>query len=389
MGICLNMIVKNEAGNLPRLFASLSGQVDFYVISDTGSSDDTIEVIHRLGKETGIPGIVTSHHWVDFAHNRNLVLQEAINARLEGKHDCDWLMIIDADEELAVEDEAWRSYLQPGCSYSVRTKSERISVARTFLLWTPDVQWRWQGKTHNYLTHGEEGHPVIPLEAVHIVYHEFEGAKSHAFADGKEKAGSDIRLLEDELEGVMVARQNAHRFFQLGYAYWNVGDPLAAIGCMRKVADCPDAGNGKKYAALLMAAKCGIILEYPSEILLRDLDMAISLDAARWEAPYYKAVILRKNGDPEQALDILMRLQRNGSQGNVRFFREDEIYDWRMEHELAFLLFLTGDRVRSLSVIEASLSGARVPEAERAFMAALRSRITGGDTSPTEPGDSP
>ena len=42
MGICLNMIVKDEAANLERLFASLYKSIDYYVISDTGSSDNTI-----------------------------------------------------------------------------------------------------------------------------------------------------------------------------------------------------------------------------------------------------------------------------------------------------------------------------------------------------------
>ena len=43
MGICVNMIVKNESANLPRLFKSLENVVDFYVIYDTGSTDNTIE----------------------------------------------------------------------------------------------------------------------------------------------------------------------------------------------------------------------------------------------------------------------------------------------------------------------------------------------------------
>ena len=60
-GICLNMIVRNEARNLPRLFASLQGQVDYFVIADTGSTDETPALLVELGKQFGIPGEVHGH----------------------------------------------------------------------------------------------------------------------------------------------------------------------------------------------------------------------------------------------------------------------------------------------------------------------------------------
>lgn len=60
------MIVKNEAENLPRLLASVDGCFDEIHITDTGSTDDTVEVAKKLG--------ATVHHfpWCnDFAAARN------------------------------------------------------------------------------------------------------------------------------------------------------------------------------------------------------------------------------------------------------------------------------------------------------------------------------
>ncbi len=60
------MIVKNEAENLPRLIASVSDCVDEIIITDTGSTDNTVEVAKQLGAS------VRHFEWVnDFAAARN------------------------------------------------------------------------------------------------------------------------------------------------------------------------------------------------------------------------------------------------------------------------------------------------------------------------------
>ena len=43
--ICLNMIVKNESKIITRLFDSVLSIIDCYCICDTGSTDNTKEII--------------------------------------------------------------------------------------------------------------------------------------------------------------------------------------------------------------------------------------------------------------------------------------------------------------------------------------------------------
>ena len=43
--ICLNMIVKNESAIIRRLFDSVLPIIDTYCICDTGSTDNTKEII--------------------------------------------------------------------------------------------------------------------------------------------------------------------------------------------------------------------------------------------------------------------------------------------------------------------------------------------------------
>ena len=54
--ICLNMIVKNESHIIIRLLQSVISIIDTYCICDTGSNDNTIEIIKHFFKENKIQG---------------------------------------------------------------------------------------------------------------------------------------------------------------------------------------------------------------------------------------------------------------------------------------------------------------------------------------------
>ena len=91
--ICLNMIVKNEShiilSTLKNVLEHIN--IDYWVISDTGSTDDTIDIIKDFFKERGISGEMFCDEWKDFGHNRTKALEHAF-----GKSD--YLFIFDADD---------------------------------------------------------------------------------------------------------------------------------------------------------------------------------------------------------------------------------------------------------------------------------------------------
>lgn len=78
------MIVKNEEKLLPRVLASIADAVDEIVIVDTGSSDQTPEIIRKKG------GKLIDFEWVDdFAAARNCAIDHS---------SMDWILWLDADE---------------------------------------------------------------------------------------------------------------------------------------------------------------------------------------------------------------------------------------------------------------------------------------------------
>ncbi len=87
--LSLCMIVKNEIQNLPRCLASVKPYVDEMIVVDTGSQDGTPEIAAEHG------ATVRFFEWCDdFAAARNYAISQASS---------DWILMLDADEELVIE----------------------------------------------------------------------------------------------------------------------------------------------------------------------------------------------------------------------------------------------------------------------------------------------
>ena len=93
--ICLNMIVKNEAHIIEETLTHLLKyiQFDYWVISDTGSTDLTREIIKDFFKKRNIPGELVEHAWQDFGYNRTKAFEAAYNKS-------DYVFVWDADDEI-------------------------------------------------------------------------------------------------------------------------------------------------------------------------------------------------------------------------------------------------------------------------------------------------
>ena len=93
--ICLNMIVKNESNviseTLQNLLSNIS--IDYWVISDTGSTDNTQDIIKNFFYDKCIPGELFNDEWRDFGYNRSRALQHAYDKT-------DYLLVFDADDKI-------------------------------------------------------------------------------------------------------------------------------------------------------------------------------------------------------------------------------------------------------------------------------------------------
>ena len=141
--ICLNMIVKNESHIIEKTLENLCRYVDFdaYYISDTGSTDNTMDLIRAFFKARGIPGEIEQVEWRDFGFNRTLALQMAFQKT-------DYLFIFDADDSIHGNFVLPRDLTHD--AYQLKLGQSFVYV-RTLIV-NNRKRWRFVGVLHEYIT---------------------------------------------------------------------------------------------------------------------------------------------------------------------------------------------------------------------------------------------
>ncbi len=331
--ICLNMIVKNEVKVLPRLIRSVKDYIDYYVIVDTGSTDDTIGLIKREMAGYGIEGEVHERPWVNFGVNRQQALELAVAA-----DKADWLLFIDADEELAVSDPKFYEKLEPGVTYEIEKHQEDIRYAVHHLVNVRVGRYRWQGPVHNYLVEleGEQRREV--RKDVWIIYHQAEGAKSHGVTQ-EEKFLRDARILEEEL---LRNPSDARSQFYLAQSYRDAEQYEKALEAYKKRVAMENGWDEERFIAQLEAGRICVRLEKSEATVLSELLAAYGLRPTRAEPLFELARYYR--GQKGYAMATLFA--KAGLQTplpNDRLFVILSVYEWQLLDELGVSAYWVED----------------------------------------------
>lgn len=322
--ICLNMIVKNETRVLGRLFRSLHKYVDYFVIVDTGSTDGTPELIKSEMAKYGIEGEIHHREWVNFGVNRQQALELAVAA-----DKADWLLFIDADEELNVVDAEFFERLEPGVTYQVEKLHGEIGYFVPSLIDVRQNRWRWQGPVHNYLQHLSGPRRSEKQRAVSIIYHSGQGAKSHGVTK-EEKYLRDARILNEHLNKYPDCSRSV---FYLGQSFRDAGKPeLAREAYQRRTR--MGGWEEEVFVAQLEVGRMSIRLGESQADVMRELLQAYTLRPERAEPLYELAKYFRIRGDCAAAFPFA-RAGCDTLQPDDSLFVARSVYDWRLADELA------------------------------------------------------
>ena len=197
--ICLNMIVKNESHVIEKTLQNLCNKlrIDYWVISDTGSTDNTVELIEKFFDKKQINGEIYNDEWQDFGHNRTLALNQAYNKT-------DYLFIFDADDKIIGEINIPNNLDKDGYLLKIGTD---FTYNRPLLI-NNRKKWKFVGVLHEYLECMESDTRELIKGAYYI-----ESGRTGNRNKSDDKYIKDAEILKDAYE----KEKNKNK--QLSYRY--------------------------------------------------------------------------------------------------------------------------------------------------------------------------
>lgn len=318
--ICLNMIVKDESKVIARCLASVKPIINYWVIVDTGSTDGTQEIIREYMAD--IPGELEERQWKNFEHNRNQALDLA-----KGK--ADYVLLIDADEILEFAP-TFKMPLLEADSYNSIIRDAGSQYDRTLLI-KNDLNWRWHGVLHEYLS-SSQAKSSERLNDVKKISNR-EGARS---ADPK-KYEKDAQILEAALK---ESPNNSRYVFYLAQSYRDAGNYTEALKNYQKRI-LMDGWDQEIYYSMLQIARMQEISGAAPEIFMKSYYDAYHYRPSRAEPLYYLAKYYRSKYNFASAY-LLTSIGMAIPFPKDILFVDKWVYDYDMEFECSINAYWIG-----------------------------------------------
>ncbi len=246
------MIVKNEAHILPRTLPMLCKyfNISYWVISDTGSTDGTQDLIRAFFKERGIPGELVETPWKNFGYNRSIAFEAAYNKS-------DYVLVWDADDSVIGKFQLPEK-LQ-GDAYEFEFGDATGFRYSRLQLFNNRKRWRYVGVLHEY---------PAPLDTLGTITHVsgdyyFVSGREGARNKDPDKYKKDAAVLE---EGLLEEPDNTRHMFYCANSYMNANDHDNAIRMYKKTIDST-GWTEEKYIACLHLFECGRQTGCPEQYL--------------------------------------------------------------------------------------------------------------------------
>jgi glycosyltransferase involved in cell wall biosynthesis len=362
--IALCMIVKNEAHIIRRCIDSVAPLVDYVYIQDTGSTDNTPQVIKDHLNAIGKPGAVEQVEWMDFASNRSRALRS-----LKNRGFFDYALMIDADEVIVFRDKKFvddpsliKKRLKADL-YEIETRMAGNSYYRPQLT-SLKKDFYYRGVVHEFLDCEQ------PIETRNVIREFFNKPIQDSARNqlGTKKFEKDAERLLAAYESEKDEFLRGRYAFYLAQSYRDLNKKESAIKYYEerlKFGGWPE----EMFIAQLNIARLKKDLNYDDADVIQSFLKANELcEQERGEAYFEAMKFCREKKWYWQGYALgghAITIKSPSARNYAPLFSEDWVYDYGIKDELSILSYYTGHYKQSYGLTKQILQLPNLPASYR------------------------
>lgn len=350
------MIVKNESHVIHDTLTHLRPYIDYCVISDTGSTDSTKQIITDFCEKQQLPLALYDDEWKNFGHNRSLVFEHAHKTN----HECQYYMMFDADDTINGKLPLFKKMSADAyyCVFGDDVKYNRLTFFKSTL------EWGYKCVVHEYpYCKTKDTFDSSTLEGSYYIESGKTGARSKDPMKYIKDANTILEALKTETDPGIISRY----LFYAARSYKDAGMTQEAMFLYKKYLEDDTRWFEERYYSWMEIARC--MQDYPdlySELLVRDAYfMAAAEDPIRAEPFYELSKMYSANKKYKQAYVFAKMGSKLKYPENRMLFSDQTIYSYKLDDELAVAAFWTNRKPECKLLCEKILKRKDIPDSYR------------------------
>jgi Rps23 Pro-64 3,4-dihydroxylase Tpa1-like proline 4-hydroxylase/glycosyltransferase involved in cell wall biosynthesis len=352
---------KNEEHIIGTVLDAVAPYIDYLIVADTGSTDNTIKIVEEFMERTGIPGEVHVDEWYGFDKNKNIMMGYAFDKS-------DYVLHLDADDILAgefnftLDDAGYDNYLM--------TMKRGTSTWKATVIYDNRVHWKFCGVAHTIIKCLERPY-VRTGDLSDRGWVIADGVGSRAF-DPK-KYLYDAERLEKQFFDTLVDDPdglNTRSVFYTAQSYMDYGMYEKALEWNSLYQKIENTWIEEKFESQMRISRCMMTLpkKYSVQRVINEMEKAIAIFDDRAEPYYNLGKHLNHIGMHEQAYYYLTKAKSvslEKAQEKYILFVSVTCYNEYVNDELSVSCYYLNKIEQGISLIEEIINDPKF-EAQRA-----------------------
>lgn len=193
------MMLKNESKSIMTTLKTIPKFIKILIVLDTGSTDNTIEIIEDFCKDNDKKLYLKRSTFIDFSSSRN-ELVEFINSL----NNCEYTLVLDAKDEIILKknEKFFEKFFEKNFNqevFSIRRQfkmNDHINEFSNILCLKIPTKWRYKEPIHNIIYKpGEENSNITIYTIPGIIVYQLR-----EFKDIMKRHYSTLKVLKDQLK---------------------------------------------------------------------------------------------------------------------------------------------------------------------------------------------